>query len=765
MAKTKTTPAQRTRKAEQAARLAKARLDKSMADLQRQQVHKALAMLTAHQGADRGRRNKDWRPQKGSADLAILPEADTLNARSRDMVRNSWMAKSIVKAFARNVVGTGITPIPTVKGPDGTMLKAVNRTLMRMFWEWAADFKWCDLEGRQTYWEKQSLTIKEWVTVGEHFIIWNYQRHAEKVGLRLQSFEPEQLDTTRSSYLDPATGERREVRGGVEVDEYGAAVAYHFYRRNPNDYIGSSPKSERIPAHRVFHFMEQERVLQVRGVTQLAPVLQQIRDTDRYDNAHLMRTLMEACIGVLIKKTVGTGNGPLALSPATGDNQTTSGGMREIDFTPGMAPELLPGEDVVPFTPSSPNSTYEAFIKAKQRAIGAGVGLSYGQVSRQSESNYSAARQDSLEDRKEFEPLQEWLANKQVIPIYALFVSFAVMEGRLDAVEDFDADAFADNPVKFGSVEYVAPAPPWIDPEKEINAYEKAIRLHVMDRTQVIALTSGRRREDVWATISGEQQEAKTAKIALTEVVEADAKEADAIQKKADAFAKTHPPAPDSQGPDPELERIKAEADAYGVGVRAGVITPQPTDEKAFREKFNLPEMGDEAKEAWEKDGNVRRPITIAPQESPQPGEEVDGGINSAPATGDGQKDEHGKQKNKPGATEDGAKGSDAASLAARLGSDQLAALTASDTAPNYRLSDKPETVCALCRHFSNGKCTAYPIDADPQHTCDAFEAPKQETPATPIATPPVLDGERVMDDPRSSYLDRGERGVSGSGN
>jgi capsid protein len=71
-------------------------------------------------------------------------------------------------------------------------------------------------------------------------------------------------------------------------------------------------------------------------------------------------------------------------------------------------------------------------------------------------------------------------------------------------------------------------------------------------------------------------------------------------------------------GPDPELERIKAEADAYGVAVRAAAVSPQPEDEVAFRGKLKLPAMSEAAAESWKKDGGVRRPITI----TPPPGQE-----------------------------------------------------------------------------------------------------------------------------------------------
>lgn len=60
---------------------------------------------------------------------------------------------------------------------------------------------------------------------------------------------------------------------------------------------------------------------------------------------------------------------------------------------------------------------------------------------------------------------------------------------------------------------------------------------------------------------------------------------------------------------------IKAEADTYGVSVRAGTVTPQPQDEEQAREKLGLPPMSAEVRECWQEGGNVRLPITLKSKE------------------------------------------------------------------------------------------------------------------------------------------------------
>jgi lambda family phage portal protein len=276
------------------AQRAENRVRKLRADLEAAQLQSALSYYTA---ANKGRGNRDWKASPVSADQAIIPDAQTLIARSRVTVANTWIGKAAVRSQKRNVVGRGIMVVPVAKDAKGNELPDVNRQAGDAFMRWASDKTACDLERRRTFWQIQRMAVSEEFVAGESFIVWSYVPNPRTVGLRLQMFEPEQLDLTIQSF-----GEN-QVRGGVEIDEYGAAVAFHFYERNPNDYlIRNNYRSIRIPAERVFHYFDAERVLQTRGATHMAPVLQDIRDFSSFKDATLWRARMEACIGMIIQE-------------------------------------------------------------------------------------------------------------------------------------------------------------------------------------------------------------------------------------------------------------------------------------------------------------------------------------------------------------------------------------------------------------------------------------------------------------------------------
>lgn len=57
---------------------------------------------------------------------------------------------------------------------------------------------------------------------------------------------------------------------------------------------------------------------------------------------------------------------------------------------------------------------------------------------------------------------------------------------------------------------------------------------------------------------------------------------------------------------------IRQLLESYGVGVRAGVLTPCLQDENEFRKMLKLPAAPAEVVEDWKSSNGVRRPITLA---------------------------------------------------------------------------------------------------------------------------------------------------------
>ena len=84
-------------------------------------------------------------------------------------------------------------------------------------------------------------------------------------------------------------------------------------------------------------------------------------------------------------------------------------------------------------------------------------------------SSFSAARQGMLEDRKTFEPIQQYLETHLCQKVYEEFMDAAVIAGRL-SIRDY-----WENRRTYTRAEWIAPGWSWIDPEKEVNADIKAM--------------------------------------------------------------------------------------------------------------------------------------------------------------------------------------------------------------------------------------------------------------------------------------------------
>ena len=78
---------------------------------------------------------------------------------------------------------------------------------------------------------------------------------------------------------------------------------------------------------------------------------------------------------------------------------------------------------------------------------------------------------------------------------------------------------------------------------------------------------------------------------------------------------------------DRKADSIRVLLDAYGIGVRGGVITPCAEDETAFRKMMKLPDTPDSVLAEWKRTKGVRLPITLQ-RGLAEPTDQKQGGSN-----------------------------------------------------------------------------------------------------------------------------------------
>lgn len=483
--------------------------------LQRGVLKERVKMLSSLQAADKSRVNHDWRAPRKSADQVILADGPTINARARIARWDDGRVRSIVHGYCRHVVGVGITPRSAAKDPEtGEPLDAFNQGIDRLWRRWARNRRWADKARKFTFIEAQGFLIGEWVTVGNGFARILYEPRPEVPGIRFQFFEYEQLDTTKTR--NPDTG--REIRGGVEVDDYGAAMAY-WVHGPAHPYERGSSGSVRIPAQEVVHLQRPERVWQTIGNTQLVASLQDSRHLSMYDQYQLIAARVEAMTCGFYRRSQGAGTGyddSLSLPLASGEEHNDANGARQIVMEPGVMHELpWDVEDPKFLNPNRPGGQYKPFSEAKTDQIGAAAGLDGSTVARDySRGNFSSQRQARLDVWDTCDPIQTMVVDEFGRPLREQFKVIAVLEGRVEA------PGFFEDPVMreaYLEDNWQGPPKRWVDPLKMAMMWKVLIDYRLASRGQA-ANEQGSFIEDILREVGGEIREAEAQGVPLPDV-------------------------------------------------------------------------------------------------------------------------------------------------------------------------------------------------------------------------------------------------------
>lgn len=436
--------------------------------------------LATHAAAQLNRLTKDWKAKILSADAAVIPDLPTLHARARALVRDDSYAASAVRAFRRNVVGGGIRCAPQ-RQAGAALDDRWNRAAGDLWKHWSDSPRFVDIERRRNFAEVQRWVVDELVVVGEALVRLCARDHGPGLPkLSLQCIEAEQLDRDLT-FHDGPDGVKREVRGGVEVDEFGTAVAYHIKAFTSPDLHRITMTAQRIDAKEILHIMEPGRARQTRATGRMTASIERLRNLGQYDFAQLVTARAEASIGLVIE----TPAAEVGFGGTDGDGTPKPD---QLDLLPFMVARTAPGEKVQPFAPTRPGNGYRDFVAMQLKAVAAGIGISYEQIARDfTNGTYSSQRQAMLEDRREFRILQEMLITQLCQPVYDEFVRLSVIDGLLavDAVE------YAKGVSGYRRAVWMPDGWQWIDPEKETNADAAGLAAGLVTREE-LALERGR---------------------------------------------------------------------------------------------------------------------------------------------------------------------------------------------------------------------------------------------------------------------------------
>jgi lambda family phage portal protein len=445
---------------------------------------------SAGQGGFRGARRdrramRNWLPGGGSADADLLPDLAALRERARDADRNIPVAAGAVNTKVTSIVGTGLRYKARIdRRRLGLSEEAADRwetDAQAVFALWAESAD-CDLARTQDFYEQQDLVLRNALISGDLFTDLRFAELAGfPFGTRLQHIEADRVSNPNFA------ADRSGLAGGVELDALGAPVAYHVLDRHPGDALSaaSARKWIRIPAfdaatgrRRVLHHFNRLRPGQTRGIPDLAPVIEALKQIADYTDAELTAAVISACFAVVSKTESGQGltSSPLAKSQDTGSDVGAAAGALakvDIEFAPGLVVDgLKPNESIASFQSGRPSPAFDPFFLAICRQIGVALELPYELLVKHFTASYSAARAALLEAWKFFRKRRQWLVRSFCQPALEAVLWEAAARGYIEAPGFFD-DPFLRR--AWCGARWIGPAMGALNPKDEVGALLEAV--------------------------------------------------------------------------------------------------------------------------------------------------------------------------------------------------------------------------------------------------------------------------------------------------
>ncbi|MBG9799523.1 phage portal protein [Brevibacillus laterosporus] len=446
--------------------------------LKRQASKQKLNILNSGYGNHGGSRTKKslvgWIFGGGSPEEDINANLDTLRQRSRDLfMGGAALATGALKTARTNVVGTGLRLKPTI---DTDFLglseeEAENlKGIIEREWKLWSEKKDCDAMRMNNFVELQQLAFLSQLMSGDCFVLLPMNQRPHSIyDLRVRIIEADRC-------CNPENNRDERIKSGVEVNDQGEVVAYHFVNKHPLSTGFGKKKWERVEAigkktgrTNVLHLMESERPEQRRGVPILAPVIEALKQLGRYTEAELMAAVVSGMFTVFIKAeqpNMPMGEG-IDLEDRIDDDNETS-----YELGSGSIIGLNPGESIETANPGRPNTAFDGFVTSILRQVGAALEIPYELLVKHFTSSYSASRAALLEAWKMFRMRRNWLAYDFCQPIYEEWFGEAVAKGRIHAPGFFDDPLIKQ---AYTQAEWHGPTQGQIDPLKEAKAAQLRI--------------------------------------------------------------------------------------------------------------------------------------------------------------------------------------------------------------------------------------------------------------------------------------------------
>jgi lambda family phage portal protein len=309
--------------------------------------------------------------------------------------------------------------------------------------------------------EADCLKLTTFIIDGE-FFIHTHKPFNNDAGISHQIIDADVCDIDYNVPILPGGG---QIRMGVELDKWGAAVAYWMLTREPNDLqYGALPPDYRvrIPATEIRHCFVRDRPGQTRGTPLIAAAILSLRMMGMFEDAALLNAKIGASRNLFYTKEY-----PQGWTPQDGDLPSDNGEIID-NLREGEALELPRGVKPQMLDTRYPDGEIEKFTKVMMRGIAAALGTSYMTLTSDlSEANFSSLRAGLNEERSGWARLQQWFIENDSQPDYEDWLRWAL------AIQSVKLPAWKFD--KYNACEYTGRRWPSVNPLQDNAADVMAI--------------------------------------------------------------------------------------------------------------------------------------------------------------------------------------------------------------------------------------------------------------------------------------------------
>ena len=407
-----------------------------------------------------------WKPRNLSADAAIIPDKDIVDARAQDMIRNDAFAASGVTYWKDSIVGArymlSARPVSMILfgKTDQTWEDEYQEEVESRFNLWAeSPANYTDSRGVLGFTDNIRLSVGVYFAGGEvvQLARWMPRGHGPyRTAVRFM--EADRLSDPR----DRSDLVAARLRKGVQIDEDGRPIRYWFRNSYPDeggfvDY--SDPMRQTwtpVDANRpwgrpnVLHIFESLKADQNRGLSQLSSALAEMKMFKTFNKTQLQKAVIAATYAASIEAELPNDVAmALGANVAADGNPTTqwaldylnmveeySGGARNLHMNGAAIPVLVPGMKLNLQNPGAAGPDHKDYSGSILRYLASAYDMPSEVYARDfTDTNYSSARAALGEAWKAAQTKKKMIADRAANFIYRLWLEEVVNRNELETLK------------------------------------------------------------------------------------------------------------------------------------------------------------------------------------------------------------------------------------------------------------------------------------------------------------------------------------------